>query len=145
MDYRCSQHWDEASATCYSETCFVQPVVSFYNTGADVVKLFKVLLSFFGGHFILCTICNACKGSFHTFSGCGGTTCKVHQTCHNNNCVCGDMCTDDYTPVCGRSTQTGAVYVFSNMCYLNMYACNHEEIFIVVPEAHCNTSGLFFY
>ena len=77
------------------------------------------------------------------FTACGDKVCDMYQMCFNQQCVCGDACTLDYLPVCGKSKMTGVIRVFSNLCGLKKYSCQNAEMYLPLPEDMCDATGSF--
>lgn len=65
-----------------------------------------------------------------------GSYCRVDET-NAPKCACSDICTADYTPVCGSDGKT-----YPNRCALYSTSCKSGYNTTVAYQGECATQGL---
>ncbi|XP_053381282.1 uncharacterized protein LOC123555153 [Mercenaria mercenaria] len=69
---------------------------------------------------------------------CGDSYCASYEMCNNNVCKCPEFCTEQYEPVCGKSSKSGAYCLFSNECKMTVHSCQMKERFVKIKDELCS-------
>lgn len=72
-------------------------------------------------------------------TACGGKRCSEFEMCDNDQCVCPEMCTEQYEPVCAKNMRNSAIREFPNECYMMREICQAKEKYVKLNDGRCSS------